>query len=209
MSGKGMESSQDSLRGEQYYQRTKYGTEYLEKTALNLTENYTKTVLCHSGQVMAEKQKQAAIPWVLKLFKDVLKNKMPDFNSDAGFADAHSDPAYNYAMNAYFQDQCGYEFLVECHTREVRDLIQSRASSSVLGGDSGSGVGSRKCEFHSEMLWTAHRKTSSLMRRKSMMSKYVIAHPEYNSYRGFSTMMSSKEFLAKFMELVCRILNDA
>ena len=194
---------------------TNVSTKNLEKSALNLTENYAKTVLCHSGQVVTNKQKKAAIPGVLKLFKDLLKNKMPDFNSDAGLADADSDPAYNYAMNAYFQEQRGYEFLVEFHTRpEVHDLIQSRASSSTLRVGEGVIQDQAQALVHALCVplgsaVNSTQKDQLLDVTQSMMSKYVIAHPEYNSYRGFSTLMSSKDFQAKFMELVFRILNDA
>ena len=100
--------SQTRARGDSLaVQKCKVNLEALKDVADLLTENYAKTMFVHTFQVVTEKQKKATVPGLLKLFQDLLVNKMPP--------DAGRDPVFELELSVYFQKQPGYEPLVHIH----------------------------------------------------------------------------------------------
>lgn len=57
----------------------KVSSETLETAAVMLTNNYAKSVALHSGKVVTEQQKKAAIPGLIVLFKSITEKRL-EFN---------------------------------------------------------------------------------------------------------------------------------
>jgi len=78
---------------------------------------FAETVLAHTGQQVTIEQKQAAFPGLVRFFKEFLVDR-PEFNvSNSAFQYADRDAEFHARLNRFFEQQSGYEALVEIHRK--------------------------------------------------------------------------------------------
>jgi hypothetical protein len=194
----------------------KVDPEDLKTVATMLTNNYAQTVQTHTGQTVTEKQKKDAIPGLLRLFREILPTKFPQYNDNVGFADGSRDPVFLAELGAYFQKQPGYESQAEISAKpDVQKYVESLDSPDVIHVDDETIEETAEALINGAAIPLAAAmgktvdKVKLIQRTKTMISTYMLQHPEYNSYRGFKDLSQCEELKQIFAGELADCLNGA
>lgn len=172
--------------------KIKVDKDCLKIVANKLLDNFADTVLSHTGKPVSVEDKQAAFPGLVQFFKDFLVRR-PEFNiSIMAFKDANRDAEFTNELHMYIEQQPGYGSLVEVHqmpkVQEFYSALVSPDKSKELLIDEET-IGDYSTAFAvnlgAELSLTTVQKQNLTEQITSAVIRYILDHPEHNSYGGF------------------------
>lgn len=180
--------------------------------AAQLTKNYSKTVENHAGYVATEQQKKALFPGLVQFFKDSIKERPELADSCEAFMDAGRDKEFMEKVDAFFEQQDGFESLQKIHktphARACKERLYSRDREVRVDEDSllsfaKSWVHHFASKFHEDVNESHHVLSIDVLMVE--LTKILLEYPKYNSYQGFQEMSEDPEMKTR---LVLRMVEE-
>lgn len=190
---------------------TNVDADTLRAVATLVTNNFAQTVQVHTGKAVSQHEKDAAMPGLLKLFKKLLNGKFAHFNSHISFPDGGRDVDFQRELSKYFGTQPGYESVAEIFTRPgVQERLKQEASSEILQVDddiiqdiAGNVVKNLPLFCASKGIPFEQAKQEPLVEDTvQLIKKFMLEHPENNSYQGLYNLKDKEDFQDAIVELI-------